>query len=77
MILCAYPDIEATASSPLAQTLGSLVREEHFRRIQLSGLSRHDVGEFIEARAIYRERLAVWGLYDAVPPEIGGFPMLL
>ena len=51
MILGAYPDIEATGSSPLAQTLGSLVREEHFRRIQLSGLSRHDVGEFVEARA--------------------------
>ena len=32
--------------------------------------------DYIESRAIYRERLAVWGLYEAVPPEIG-FPMLL
>ena len=33
--------------------------------------------DFIEARAVYRERMAVWGLLDAVPPDIDTFPMLL
>lgn len=34
--------------------------------------------DYIEARAIYRERLAVWGMYDIVPPpDIDSFPMLL
>ena len=31
--------------------------------------------DYVEARAIYRERLAVWGLFDRVPPF--PFPMLL
>lgn len=35
--------------------------------------------DYIEARAVYRERLAVWGLspYDILPPDIDTFPMLL
>ena len=37
--------------------------------------------EYIEARAIYRERLAVWGLrgtdLEDPPPDDGNFPMLL
>ena len=35
--------------------------------------------DYIEARAVYRERLAVWGIspYDVLPPDIGTFPMLL
>ena len=34
--------------------------------------------DYIEARAIYRERLAVWGLRcNEPPPDDGNFPMLL
>ena len=31
--------------------------------------------DFVEARAIYRERLAVWGLFHRIPPF--PFPLLL
>ena len=38
----------------------------------------HILYDYIEARAIYRERLAVWGIFDIVPPpDIDSFPMLL
>lgn len=40
----------------------------------------HIMYDYIEARAVYRERLAVWGIFDTIPlPEmqIGDFPMLL
>ena len=34
--------------------------------------------DYIEARSVYRERLAVWGMFDTVPPpDIDTFPMLL
>jgi hypothetical protein len=38
----------------------------------------HIMYDYIEARAVYRERLAVWGIYDALPPpDFEVFPMLL
>ena len=43
--------MEITGDHPLAQALGSLVREENFHRVQLTGLSRQEVGEFVDARA--------------------------
>ena len=51
MVVGAYRDDEVSGSSPLAQTLGSLVREPHFQQVQLGGLSRDEVGEFVEASA--------------------------
>ena len=50
MVVGTYRDEEVTGSHPLAQTLGSLVREENFKRVQLGGLSRDEVGEFVQAR---------------------------
>ena len=50
MIVGAYRDNEVSGSHPLVQTLGSLVREPHFQRVQLGGLSRVEVGELVEAR---------------------------
>ena len=49
LILGAYRDMEATGRNPLSQTLGNLVRERHFRRVQLTGLTQQEVGEFVEA----------------------------
>ncbi|MDA1128584.1 MAG: AAA family ATPase [Chloroflexi bacterium] len=49
MILGTYRDVEVAGSHPLSKTLGNLVRERHFRRIQLDGLTRHEVGEFVES----------------------------
>ena len=48
MVLGTYRDAEVTASHPMSQTLGNLVRERHFRRVQLGGLNRQEVGEFVE-----------------------------
>ncbi|PKB63685.1 MAG: hypothetical protein BZY80_06015 [SAR202 cluster bacterium Io17-Chloro-G2] len=50
MVVGTYRDNEVTGSHPLAQTLGSLVREDNFQRVRLAGLSRREVGEFVEAR---------------------------
>jgi len=49
IVVGTYRDAEVTGNHPLAQTLGSLVREENFQRVQLVGLSRQEVGEFVEA----------------------------
>ena len=49
MILGTYRDEEVTSRHPLAQTLGNLVRQNHFRRIQLGGLTQIEVGDFVEA----------------------------
>ena len=51
MVLGTYRDVEVTGRHPLSQTLGNLVRERHFRRIQLGGLTLQEVGEFVEASA--------------------------
>ena len=51
IVVGAYRDDEVSGSHPFVQTLGSLVRESHFQRIPLGGLSRQEVGEFVEARA--------------------------
>ena len=40
LVLGTYRDVEITANHPMSQTLGNLVREQHFRRIKLDGLIR-------------------------------------
>ena len=50
LVLGTYRDAEVTASHPLSQTLGNLVRERHYRRVQLGGLTQQEVGEFVEGR---------------------------
>jgi DNA-binding CsgD family transcriptional regulator/tetratricopeptide (TPR) repeat protein len=51
MVVGTYRDHEVTGSHPLAQTLGSLVRENNFHRVSLAGFSREEVGDFVKARA--------------------------
>ena len=51
IVVGTYRDVEITGKHPLAQALGSLVREENFHRVQLTGLSRQEVGEFVDGRA--------------------------
>jgi len=48
LVLGTYRDVEVTGSHPLAQTLGNLVRERHYRRVQLGGLTQQEVGEFVQ-----------------------------
>ncbi|MCH7841160.1 MAG: AAA family ATPase [Chloroflexi bacterium] len=49
MVVGGYRDIEVNRSHPLTKTLGILDREEHFQRVKLEGLSRQEVGEFVES----------------------------
>ena len=49
LVLGTYRDVEVTGSHPLSQTLGNLVRERHYRRVQLDGLTQQEVGEFVES----------------------------
>ena len=49
LLLGTYRDVEVTARHPLSRTLGSLIREQHFRRLQLGGLTQQEVGEFVQA----------------------------
>jgi predicted ATPase len=51
LVVAAYRDNEVSGDHPLAQSLGNPVREPHFQRLQLGGLTRQEVGEFVEARA--------------------------
>ena len=51
LLVGTYRDVEVTGRHPLSQTLGSLVRSQHFRRVQLEGLTQPEVGEFVEAIA--------------------------
>jgi len=44
-------DVEVSPRSQLTQTLGNLVREQHFRRIQLGGLTQQEVGQYVEANS--------------------------
>lgn len=48
MVVGTYRDVEVTGNHPLTRAMGSLVRESHFQRVQLGGLSRAEVGEFVE-----------------------------
>ena len=49
LVLGTYRDAVVTSGHPLSQTLGNLVRERHYRRIQMGGLTQREVGEFVEA----------------------------
>ena len=51
MVVGTYRDREVTGTHPLAQTLGSLVRENNFHRVPLAGFSREEVSDFVKARA--------------------------
>jgi DNA-binding winged helix-turn-helix (wHTH) protein/tetratricopeptide (TPR) repeat protein len=47
-LLGTYRDVELRRQHPLAQVLGLLAKEPHFRRVLLRGLVEPDVGRFIE-----------------------------
>lgn len=48
LLIGCYRDVELTGQHPLSQTLGSLIREPNYRRVQLSGLSLPEVSDYIE-----------------------------
>ena len=48
LLIGTYRDMEVSRQHPLSQTLGSLVRERRFQRLQLAGLNREEVARFVE-----------------------------
>ena len=48
LLIGTYRDVELSRRHPLSQTLAELTRERLFERIALRGLSRDDVGRFVE-----------------------------
>lgn len=51
LVLGTYRDIEVSRQHPLSETLGELSRDRPLQRLQLQGLSREDVGQFIALAA--------------------------
>ena len=48
LLVGTYRDVEVTRIHPLSQTLGALVREQHFQSVRLEGFNQREVGEFVE-----------------------------
>ena len=48
LVLGTYRDVEVSRHHPLSQTLGSLIREQRFLRVQLSGLAEPEVAQLIQ-----------------------------
>ncbi len=51
LLVGAHRDVELTRGHPLSQTLGALVREQLFHRVQLDGLTPQEVAELVEGNA--------------------------
>ncbi len=74
LVVGTYRDIEVTRGHPLSQTLGSLVRERRFERVQLRGLSEQEVERFIEAVGGVSPSQ---GLVEAVHARTEGNPLFV
>ena len=66
--------MELNRRHPLAQTLGELTRERLFQRVLLRGLSREDIGRFIEATSGINPPT---GLVSAVHTQTEGNPLFV
>ena len=73
LLVGAYRDVAVTADHPLEATVGELVRAERFHLVALQGLSRDEVGAYIEALA---GAAAPAQTIEAVHRETGGNPIL-
>ncbi len=51
LIVGTYRDVEITTRDALSQALGNLVRQPLFMKVQLQGLARQEVGEFVQTSA--------------------------
>ena len=54
LVLGTYRDVEVSRRHPLAETLGSLIRERRFLRVQLPGLAEPEVEQLIQRAAVVR-----------------------
>ena len=51
LLVGAYRDVEVSRRHPLSQTLGALVREQLFHRVQLDGLAQKEVIDLVQGSA--------------------------
>ena len=51
LVMGTYRDVDVSRRHPLSQTLGNLIREHLFQRVQLRGMTLEEVGRFIEITA--------------------------
>ena len=51
LVLGTYRDVEVSRRHPLSETLGSLIREQRFLRVQLPGLTEAEVEQLIQKAA--------------------------
>ena len=74
LLVGTYRDMELSRQHPLAESLGELTRERTFQRVLLRGLTREDVGRFIEvATGIAPQE----GLVAAVYTQTEGNPLFV
>jgi len=54
LVLGTYRDVDVSRRHPLSETLGSLIREQHFLRVQLPGLAEQEVEQLIQRAGVVR-----------------------
>ena len=74
MVLGTYRDVEVSRHHPLSQTLGNLIRENLFQRVQLQGMTMGEVEQFIE---ITTEGSVSYEIVNAVHSRTEGNPLFV
>jgi len=74
LVIGTYRDVEVSRHHPLSQSLGSLIREPVFRRVQLEGLTRQEVGRFVEVATGVRPTP---GLVEVLHSRTEGNPLFV
>ncbi len=74
LVIGTYRDVDLSRQHPLAETLGELTKERLFQRVLLRGLSREDIGRFIEATSGINPPP---GLVGAVHTQTEGNPLFV
>ena len=73
LVVGTYRDMEISRHDSLTETLGNLIREEHFQRVQLAGLSVEEVNQFVEVTGVASPP----GLVQAVHQRTEGNPLFV
>ena len=73
LVVGTYRDVEVSLHDPLTETLGNLIREEHFQRIQLAGLSAEEVGQYVQDSGVASPP----GMVQAVHQRTEGNPLFM
>ncbi len=74
LVLGTYRDVEVSRRHPLSETLGSLIREQPFLRVQLSGLAEPEVEQLIQRAATFSPPL---GLSATIHQRTEGNPLFV